>query len=112
MVALDRLNVNMCVTSGPWRAIVFGRHAGNILIQLRRGLAMESDLVELAVLLLSAWLVCWFVVRVVGGSLGWPGQSAEPGDYAGRPARLRPRPGRGSAAVALAEPDEEEDKLP
>jgi hypothetical protein len=66
-----------------------------------------SDFIELAVLLVLAWLVLRFVAGRIGGR---PGQPTEPGDYAVRPARLRPRPGRGSAAVALAEPDEEEDE--
>jgi peptidoglycan/LPS O-acetylase OafA/YrhL len=69
---------------------------------------MYSAMVELAVLLLVAWFVWRFVDRRISGSRD---RSAEPGDYAGRPARLRPRHGRGSSAVALAEPDEEEDEL-
>lgn len=40
-----------------------------------------------------------------------PSQPAEsePGDYAGRPALLRPRPKLGAGAVAIAEPDEEDE---
>jgi hypothetical protein len=71
---------------------------------------MESAMVELAILLLAAWLVARFVGRLISGPLGRPGQPAEPGDFAGHPARLRPRPGRGAAAVALVEPDEEEEE--
>jgi len=67
-----------------------------------------SELFELAVVLLAAWLV-W---RVIAGRLNLPRrrrQSAEPGDYAGSAVRLRPRPKAGAGAVALAEPDEEEE---
>ena len=73
---------------------------------------MDSAMIELVILLLGAWLVLRFVGRLISGSPGRPSQSAEPGDHAGRPAQLRPRPGRDSAAVDLAEPDEEEDQQP
>jgi len=69
-------------------------------------------MVELAILLVAAWFVWWFVSRHISGLPGNRGLRAEPGDYAGSPARLRPRPGRGSAAVALAEPDDEEEEQP
>jgi hypothetical protein len=76
------------------------------------GFTVESAMVELAILVLAAWLVWSLVSRRISGSTGRPGLPAEPGDPAGRTARLRPRPGRGSAAIALAEPEEEEDELP
>ena len=69
---------------------------------------MVSDFIELAVLLVLAWLVLRFVAGRIGGH---PSRPAEPGDSAVCPARLRPHPGRGSAAVALDEPDEDDDEL-
>jgi hypothetical protein len=67
-----------------------------------------SVLFELAVVLLAAW----FVWRIIAQRFPRPSQPAEPGDYAGTPARLRPRPGSRSGAVALAEPDEDDEEQP
>lgn len=65
---------------------------------------MGSALLELAVVVLAAW----FVWRLIAQRLKLPGQPAEPGrdDFAGVPARLRPRPKAGAGAVALEEPDD------
>ena len=68
---------------------------------------MWSTIFELAVVLLAVWFVWWFVSRLLPGALG---RRAEPSDFEGSPARLRPRPKRGAGAVALAEPDEEEEQ--
>ena len=67
---------------------------------------MWSTIFELAVVLLAAWLI-W---RFIAGRLPMPGRPADPGDYAGKPAWLRPRPKQGAGAVALAEPDEEDEE--
>ena len=69
--------------------------------------AMWSEIFELAVVLLAVWLLWRFVAPRIPGSMSKP---AEPGDFEGSPARLRPRPKSGAGAVALAEPDEEEDE--
>lgn len=55
---------------------------------------------------LLAVLAFWFVWRLVT-RLKRPSEPAEPepGEFAGSPARLHPRPGRGASAVALAEPE-------
>ena len=77
-----------------------------IAIERDGGGCMGSAIFEPGVCLFVAWLV-W---RLLGPRLYRPSQPAEPGDYAGRPARLRPRPKMGAGAVALSEPDEEDDE--
>ncbi|CAN5424402.1 hypothetical protein BH10ACI4_BH10ACI4_05720 [soil metagenome] len=54
--------------------------------------------------------VLWFVWRFVSSLLRRPTRPAEPeaDDYAGVPARLRPRPKAGAGAIALEEPDNDE----
>ena len=81
-----------------WPAGYNGRSSG--------GLAIWSDLFELVVVLLAAW----FVWRVITHALRRPSQPAEPDNYAGTPARLRPRPKLGAGAIAIAEPDEEDEE--
>jgi hypothetical protein len=63
---------------------------------------MGSAIFEAAVLLLAAWLVWRFVIRRLRNP-------AEPDPYAGILARLRPCPKSGAGAVALAEPDEDDE---
>ena len=60
------------------------------------------------------WLIvvligAWFVWRFIAIVFGLPRQPAEPEDYAGVPARLRPRPNSDAGAVALAEPEEDDE---
>ena len=69
---------------------------------------MWSAIFELAVVLLLAWLLWRFIAPRISGASPQP---TEPGDFAGRPASLRPRPKAGAGAVALAEPDEGDDEL-
>jgi hypothetical protein len=59
-------------------------------------------------------VTAWFVAQLLAGILRNRRQPAEPdpGDYAGVPARLRPRPNMGAGAIALAEPDEEGEGRP
>jgi hypothetical protein len=64
-----------------------------------------SALFELAVLLLAVWFVSRFIARRLPRS----SKPAEPGDYAESPAKLRPRPRQGVGAIALAEPEEDEE---
>jgi len=67
---------------------------------------MSSAIFEWVIVLVAAWLVRLIVSRLIPG----PSQSAEPGDFEGSPARLRPRPKRGAGVVVLVEPAEEEDE--
>jgi hypothetical protein len=61
---------------------------------------------ECVLTILVVLFVCNFVARIVRR----PTFPAEPetDDYAGVPARLRPRPKSGAGAIALEEPDEGE----
>ena len=62
--------------------------------------------IEFAITLLVVLFVCQFVARLFSRRQ----HPAEPetDDYAGVPARLRPRPKSGASAIALEEPDEDE----
>lgn len=76
---------------------------------------MEIALLQVAIILIGVW----FVWRVIAGLFG-PRRRAEPAepaehgrdDYAGVPARLRPRPKAGAGAVALARLEDDEENLP
>lgn len=67
---------------------------------------MGSEVFELVVTVLAAW----GVARLIAGRLK-PGEPAEPGDFAHSPAKIGPRPRSGSGAIALAEPDEEDEEM-
>lgn len=62
--------------------------------------------IEFAITLFVVWFVWQFVARLLSRRQ----HPAEPetDDYAGVPARLRPRPKSGASAIALQEPDEDE----
>lgn len=64
-----------------------------------------SAVFEFVVVVIAAWFVWRIMTRAMR-----PSQPAEPepGDYAGSPARLRPRPKLDSGAVAVAEPEDDE----
>ena len=64
-----------------------------------------SDFIEFLVFVLVAWFVVRFIARLLPRT-----QRSEPGDFAGKFARIRPRPKKGAGAVALAEPDDDEEK--
>jgi hypothetical protein len=66
-----------------------------------------SSLTEWAIFL----VVLWMLARVLSQAFSRSDQPAEPDDYADIPSRLRPRPKRGAGAVALAEPDGEDEDL-
>jgi hypothetical protein len=65
-----------------------------------------SDIVQLG---LAAVLIC-SLYRIVSRMLGLSrSKEAElPADYAGSPARRKPRPKMGAGSVALAEPDDDD----
>jgi len=67
---------------------------------------MWSAIFELTVLLLLAW----FVWSLVARRLPNPLQRKGPDDAANVPAGLRPRPHLNAGAVALAEPDEDDEQ--
>jgi hypothetical protein len=67
---------------------------------------MLSAIIEIGIAAVLAWLLWRFVSRLLNPSQ--PAES-EPGNYAGTPAKLRPRPKLGAGAVALAEPDDDEE---
>ena len=64
---------------------------------------------------LTEWLffllVVWMAARLLSKALSRPSQPAEPDDYADVPASLSPRPRRGAGAIALAEPDADDEGL-
>jgi hypothetical protein len=62
-----------------------------------------STIFEFAALMFVVWFVFRFIARVVGIRR----RPAEPDDYAGVPAWLRPRPKSGAGTVALMEPDDD-----
>lgn len=68
---------------------------------------MWSSLTEWAIFL----VVLWMPARLLSQAFSRSDQPAEPDDYAEIPSRLRPRPKRGAGAVALAEPDKEDEEL-
>jgi hypothetical protein len=68
---------------------------------------MWSALFEFAVVLAAAWLVVRIIRRAITGSRSAESAEPTPGDFAGSPAKLHPRPKSGAGAIALAEPDDE-----
>lgn len=62
---------------------------------------------ELAVVLVLGWLLWRLIARRLPFVSARP---KEPEDFAGRLAYLRPLPKAGAGAVALAEPDEEDEE--
>jgi len=54
-------------------------------------------------------LVALFIWRFLAGMIGRSKTPGGPDDYANVPARLRPRPKSGAGAVALEEPDEDDE---
>jgi hypothetical protein len=64
-----------------------------------------SDIVQAAL----AVILIWCLYRIVAGlfGLGRPAE-ADSDDFAGSPARRKPRPKSGASSVALAEPDDDE----
>jgi hypothetical protein len=54
-------------------------------------------------------VLIWCLYRIVAGlfGLGRPAE-ADSDDFAGSPARRKPRPKSGASSVALAEPDDDE----
>lgn len=68
---------------------------------------MWSTLTEWVIFLLAVWLTAKMIIRV----LSRPAQPAEPDESADVPATLLPRPKYGAGAVALAEPDPD-DEMP
>ena len=68
---------------------------------------MWSSLTEWAIFLIALWLLARLLLQAFSRS----DQPAEPDDHAEIPSRQRPRPERGAGAVALAEPDEEDEGL-
>jgi len=65
-----------------------------------------SGFIEFVLTLFVVLFMCHFVARVVRGPMH-PAET-ETDDCVGVPARLRPRPKSGAAAIALEEPDEDE----
>ena len=68
---------------------------------------MWSSLTEWVIFLLVAWMAA----RILSQAVSRPSQPAEPDDRADVPASLRPRPKRGGGAVALAEPDSDDENM-
>ena len=73
----------------------------------REILAFGSDILQLALVVVLIWGLYRIIVRMLG--LSRPTEAEPPADYAGSPARLKPRPKRGAGSVALAEPDDDEE---
>jgi hypothetical protein len=65
-----------------------------------------SDFIEFVLFVLVAWLVARFVLRL---AIRNQPSGQEPGDFEGKLAKIKPRPKHGAGAVALAEPDEEDE---
>jgi hypothetical protein len=65
-----------------------------------------SDIAQLALVVVLIWGLYQIVTRMLG--LSRPTEAEPPADYAGIPARLKPRPKKGAGSVALAEPDDDE----
>lgn len=75
----------------------------------REILEFGSVIVQVALLVVLISCVYRIVRRMLG--LSRPTEAEPPADYAGSHARLKPRPKRDAGAVALAEPDENEEDL-
>lgn len=63
-----------------------------------------SDVAQLSLVVMLIWSLYRIITRMLG--LSRPTEAEPPADYAGSPARLKPRPKTGAGSVALAEPDD------
>jgi len=68
---------------------------------------VESTLIEILVTLLLAWLVWRFVARLIRR----PPAEAQPSDGSNSLAPIRPRPKLCADAIAVAEPDDDDNSL-